>query len=74
MSLETPIAAAEPLLPWRLDYRLVVFDAPGDGFRIVEIEAGDDAEALVLGCREAGASAFELWDARKILGRYEAKG
>ena len=58
-------------MSWFPAYRVVVFKTPGDGFDIFEIDATTDEEAFALACLRARRSAFELWDAAILLGRYD---
>ena len=62
------------LRTWFPVYRMVVYDGLAGRFRVVELEASDDTEAMALAREAAGGAAFELWDTLCLIGRYEPTG
>lgn len=59
---------------WIPSYRVILFNAPGLGFSISEVDAASDNEALRMARALANGRAFELWDALVMLGRYDPPG
>ncbi|WP_187275366.1 hypothetical protein [Methylobacterium sp. WL6] len=53
---------------------MILFNAPGLGFSISEVDAASDNEALLMARAMANGRAFELWDALVMLGRYDPPG